>query len=327
MHLILSYFDQIMGPSFLLTSHPHLAIYLKNTITDLMDINIDKGFFEYNYYSEDYEVFLANYYFEIPSDWGRGRIDRLMLSIALDPIQNPKAFKGLLEKYGEIIQNIPDIYLALYDPEENGEMAHEIREKKKKIEQIFQGLVQDCDDLLAERVLGEIIVIGLSKVGKTSLLNTINQKAFDPTIRPTLGIQVTKVVLENYRVNAFDVGGQTRLRRLFKRVLSAPMGIIYVVDVTFNEEQIKEAREMFHDVMTHYFGENCFQCPPDEIPVLILGNKIDLNEAFEKKKITSWLKLEEYDMDFHVDLVSALENTNVFSSFRWLVKKLMDIND
>jgi small GTP-binding protein len=324
MHVILSYFDQLAGPRFHLTSHPHLAIHIENIVLDLLDIDIQKGFFEYNYYSEDYDVLLANYYVEIESEWARGKSEQILLTIVADPIQNPKAFKPLLEKYAKILKETPNLYKAIYS---GSKEDSEIKIMQNELKKIFQNLVKDCENSLEETTLGQIAVIGPSAVGKTSILNAINQKAFDPSLKPTLGIQITRVVLESYKINAYDVGGQARFGMLYQRLLHPPKGIIFIIDINASKEKQLQARELFRNILEHYYGEKCRACTDEKIPVLILGNKIDLNPDFDKDCIKKWLELEEFDIEYKIYTTSALKNIRVYSSFRWLVQKLVDINE
>ncbi len=324
MHLILSYFDQIIGPRFHLTSHPHLAEYIESSVVDLMDIKTERGFFEYNYYSDEYEVFLANFYFEIPSTWARGNHERVMLTLVVDPIQNPVIYRSILEKYANKIQNTPNIFKGFYSfSKEHIKNDPEVQEKQDILEHLFEQLLEESINSLSKILLGEILVVGLSFVGKTSYLNVLNQKAFNDNIKPTLGIQITRVVLENYRLNAIDVGGQSKLNTLYQKVKYPPLGIIFMVDITSDKNQSIEARNMFQELIKHYFGEDLSGYSEKPIPILILGNKIDLDRKFDKNRIKTWLDFDGSPLIYKIFTTSALKNVRVYSSFRWLVAQLV----
>ncbi len=323
MHLILSHFDTLEGPMFFFTSHPHLARHIREVVLDLLDLNAEGGFFEYKYYSEEYDVALANYIFELSSPFSRGRVERMMLSIVVDPIQKTGIFRNVLEKYVKKFKAHENLYKAFQHIKNNEKL--EIIEQRQRVEKIFYQLLEEANKTLQSTHLGDIMVVGPSKVGKTSLLNLINQKAFNSEIRPTLGVQITRVILENYKVTAFDVGGQTKIQKVYKKVLKPPKGIIFVLDISFSENEVLEAKNLFNEVMRHYFGENCEKCVDKNIPVLILGNKIDLDQNFNKGIIKKWLELDNLNIPYFLETTSALENIRVFQSFRWIIQKLLKI--
>ena len=75
--------------------------------------------------------------------------------------------------------------------------------------------------------------------------------------------------------------------------------------------------------MEHYFGENAIEKLDGNIPVLILGNKVDLVKSFTEKNIEKLLHPTDYSIKFKIGCVSALKNMGLEDNFKWLVKELL----
>lgn len=323
MHLILSYFDKIMGPRYLITSHPYLAEPISKTILGLMDITQGDAGFSQHVFAGDQDLKIANYLFEIPSEWARGKIETVMISIVVDPLQNADSFRPLLEKYGKNIKSHKDAYKAFYlnstltDPD--------ILNQYKWLDDTFTNLIEESDEVLKEIVLGQILILGRYAVGKTSIINRINTNSFEPNIRPTLGIQAVKLVLENYKIHAYDVGGQNKIQDIWLKFSRVPDAIIYVIDVASNKEQKKEEKEFFEKIMERFFRTNKITSKEEnQIPILILGNKIDLNPNCKKTDLETWLELKKYNICYKIGLTSALKNIGIMRNFRWIIAQLID---
>lgn len=323
MHLILSYFDKIMGPRYLITSHPYLAEPISKTILGLMDITQGDAGYSQHVFSGEQDLKIANYLFEIPSEWARGKIETVMISIIIDPLQNADSFRPLLDKYGKKIKSHPNVYKGFYlnsniiDPE--------ILDQYKWLDDNFSNLIEEADSILKEIILGQILVLGRYAVGKTSIINRINTNSFDSNIRPTLGIQAMKLVLENYKIHAYDVGGQNKIQDIWLKYSRIPDAIFYVIDVTSNNEQKKEEKEFFDKIIERFFGPKSITSKENKkIPVLIIGNKIDLNPNCKKAEIESLLKPSKYNICYKIGLTSALKNIGIMRNFRWIIAQLID---
>ncbi|PWA21448.1 hypothetical protein CCH79_00003316 [Gambusia affinis] len=96
-----------------------------------------------------------------------------------------------------------------------------------------------------------VVVIGLDSAGKTSLLYRLKLKEFVKTI-PTKGFNTEKIKVAvgasratNFQV--WDVGGQEKLRPLWKSYTRRTDGIVFVVDST-EVERLEEAKVELHKI-------------------------------------------------------------------------------
>merc|ERR1719329_2012263 len=74
-----------------------------------------------------------------------------------------------------------------------------------------------------------ILMVGLDAAGKTTILYKFKLGEVVTTI-PTIGFNVETVEYKNISFTMWDVGGQDRIRPLWRRYYQGTNGLIYVVD-------------------------------------------------------------------------------------------------
>eukprot|EP00002_Diphylleia_rotans_P027974 TRINITY_DN5631_c0_g1_i2.p1 TRINITY_DN5631_c0_g1~~TRINITY_DN5631_c0_g1_i2.p1 ORF type:complete len:125 (-),score=29.44 TRINITY_DN5631_c0_g1_i2:32-406(-) len=76
-----------------------------------------------------------------------------------------------------------------------------------------------------------VVLLGLDASGKTSVLYGLKMGEQVITI-PTIGPNVESMIVGNTEIQFWDVGGQERLRPLWKSYYDNIKGIIFVLDAT-----------------------------------------------------------------------------------------------
>lgn len=149
-----------------------------------------------------------------------------------------------------------------------------------------------------------VVVIGLDAAGKTSLLYRLKLKEFVKTI-PTKGFNTEKikVAVGSSRAITFqvwDVGGQEKLRPLWKSYTRRTDGMVFVVDST-ETERMEEAKVELHKITRT--SEN------QGVPVLVLANKQDLASALSVSEVEKALAVHELNAStlHHVQSCSAVD--------------------
>lgn len=74
-----------------------------------------------------------------------------------------------------------------------------------------------------------ILMVGLDAAGKTTILNKLKLNEVKDTV-PTIGFNVETVEYKNVKFHVWDVGGQEKLRQLWKHYYDGANAIIYVID-------------------------------------------------------------------------------------------------
>lgn len=149
-----------------------------------------------------------------------------------------------------------------------------------------------------------VVIIGLDAAGKTSLLYRLKLKEFVKTI-PTKGFNTEKIRVavgasRSISFQVWDVGGQEKLRPLWKSYTRRTDGMVFVVDST-ELERMEEARVELHKITRT--SEN------QGVPVLILANKQDLDSAVSAGEVEKLLCVHELSTHtlHHVQGCSAVD--------------------
>merc|ERR1712078_391930 len=101
-------------------------------------------------------------------------------------------------------------------------------------------------------------MVGLDNAGKTTVLYKLKLGEVVNTI-PTIGFNVETVEYKNISFNVWDVGGQTKIRPLWRHYFQNTQGLIFVVDSN-DRERIHETREELHICLTRTPERRCPSC-------------------------------------------------------------------
>ena len=126
-----------------------------------------------------------------------------------------------------------------------------------------------------------IIMLGLDNAGKTTVLYKLKLGEVVSTI-PTIGFNVETVEYKNISFTVWDVGGQDKIRPLWRHYFQNTEGLIFVVDSN-DRERIAEAR----DELNRMLAEDELR----EAVLLVFANKQDLPHAMNPAEITDKLGL------------------------------------
>lgn len=315
--LIITHFDNIRGPIIAFSVPEGVSTRIKEVLEKLLDVQ-EQGYFEHvNKSGEQFST--ANHTFFVDSEWGRGNVEILMLSLITDEGQKPEIFQSTLENYVSKSQKIKKLFKGFYLGSNKSDA--EIQKFSNKIISLVRDCYEECKRNPEGQKAGIMTILGVQSVGKTSILNILTENKFQANIKPTLGTQIIRSVVDNFNFKIYDVGGQARLRKNWFSV-PKPNAIIYVLDASANEEQHKESKEEFDKVVNHYFGKDRKQVIPQHTPILILANKSDLNTDFTEKDVRKILKPSK-DLNIKIGVCSAIEKTGITESFKWLVKEFL----
>ncbi len=118
----------------------------------------------------------------------------------------------------------------------------------------------------------KIINAGDYAVGKTSLAIRYTQNRFSSSYLPTLGVDFYSKMIQHdedttLRLVLFDTVGQEKLVTLRKRYYTGAHGAVVVFDIT-RKESFEHIENWINEV-----EEKC-----TDIPIIIVGNKTDLDE-------------------------------------------------
>ena len=92
-----------------------------------------------------------------------------------------------------------------------------------------------------------LLMLGLDAAGKTTILYKMKLNETVNTI-PTIGFNVETLHYKNLEFNAWDIGGQHKLRTLWQHYFDNTDALIYVVDSN-DDERVEESREALMNIL------------------------------------------------------------------------------
>jgi len=124
-----------------------------------------------------------------------------------------------------------------------------------------------------------ILMVGLDAAGKTTILYQLKMGETVKTI-PTIGFNVETLDYKGLNFTVWDVGGQDKIRVLWKHYYQNTDGLIFVVDSN-DRDRIEDAAEELKKMLAEEELKDC--------AVLVMANKQDLNGALAPGDVTDKL--------------------------------------
>ena len=158
----------------------------------------------------------------------------------------------------------------------------------------------------------KIVLAGDIGVGKTSLINRFVTGIFTDDYKPTIGVSIfiKELFIENSEVNLqiWDVAGQTSFRQFRQRFFSGAQGAFIVFDLT-----VPKSLDNLHASWIEDIQNNA-----GKIPLILIGNKVDLRESItvSQQDVREFLN-QHSNVEGHF-ITSALTGENVETAFHKL---------
>jgi small GTP-binding protein len=164
----------------------------------------------------------------------------------------------------------------------------------------------------------KICLLGEANVGKTSLVYRFIENKFRENYKSTLGVNLLKkdlTVKEYGDISAqiWDLGGQESFRNLRKLYLEGANGALLVYDCT-QKNTFDKLQDWIED----------FRKARGDEPVLLIGNKIDLNNNIKVTDKEANKFAESYNLKFIA--TSAKTGSNVEDAFFGITKAIIKKN-
>ena len=162
----------------------------------------------------------------------------------------------------------------------------------------------------------QLIMVGESGVGKTSLIRRYTNNIFNTNHLETIGIEFfnkeERINDQIIQIKLWDTAGQEIFHSLTKNFYRKADGIIIVYDIT-NKDSFEKIQDWVKSV---YDNTDTYK----EIQMIIVGNKIDLEERREVSK-EEGLKIGKY---FEIDFFEASAK-NAEGVRNFMIKIIEDI--
>jgi GTP-binding protein SAR1 len=161
---------------------------------------------------------------------------------------------------------------------------------------------------------GTLVVLGLDNAGKTTLLHRLQTgdvRSFPPTDRPH---QTETFECQGLKFQAWDLGGHEAVRHLWEDYVCESSAILFVVEAA-DSQRLEEAGCELDALI----GEKIVQ----DVPVAVLLNKCDLEEAMSSAEICQRIQFDELQRMQGEDKIalfriSVLRGEGYQAAFRWV---------
>lgn len=175
----------------------------------------------------------------------------------------------------------------------------------------------------------KIVIIGDGTVGKTSIARRFSQRTFTHDYKRTIGTDFfSKRVQYNHKVLGpvtvdwmlWDLAGQPTWRDVRGNFYTGAKAAVVVFDIT-SRDSYEHVKNWIEELRKHV---------KDSIPILLVGNKIDLREeadnalTFEDGKKLAEELSNELGQEIPYIETSAKEGQNIDESFERLFNLIID---
>ena len=155
-----------------------------------------------------------------------------------------------------------------------------------------------------------VLLLGLDNAGKTTILYKVKLDENIVTI-PTIGFNVETVQpCKGVSFTVWDVGGQNKIRPLWRYYFQNTQGLLFVVDSS-DRDRMSEAAEELHSVLADDSMRG--------VPVVVIANKQDLPSALSGSELIEKLDLNRFTQSrnkWFVQSACAVTGEGIYESMK-----------
>lgn len=161
-----------------------------------------------------------------------------------------------------------------------------------------------------------ILMLGLDAAGKSVITYRLKLGEVVQSI-PTVGFNVEAVQYKNINMTIWDVGGQDKIRPLWRHYYHNTQALIYVVDSN-DVDRLDDTKGCQHSAMEelhHLLSDTELK----EVPLLVFANKQDLPHAVKVDVLIRKLRLHQIkDRKWYIQGSCALTGEGLCEGLEWL---------
>jgi len=177
----------------------------------------------------------------------------------------------------------------------------------------LSGVLAKFKGLFGKQTL-RILMVGLDAAGKTTILYKMKLGEVVTTI-PTIGFNVETVEYKKISFTVWDVGGQDKIRPLWRHYYHNTQGLIFVVDSN-DRDRIEEARDELQKMLDEHEMRKAV--------LLVFANKQDLPNALPSNELGDALKLTQLKRRrWYIQPCCGTTGDGLYEGLDWLSSALM----
>ena len=165
-----------------------------------------------------------------------------------------------------------------------------------------------------------ILMLGLDAAGKTTILYKFKLGEVVSTI-PTIGFNVETVKYKNIEFNMWDIGGQERIRPLWRHYYQNTDALIFIIDSSDKDRLCDDNKYQYN--VKYELNKLLEDDLLDKVSLLIYANKQDMPNALSVKNIVELLELNKLrNREWFVQGTNAITGEGLYEGLDWLTKTL-----
>ena len=154
-----------------------------------------------------------------------------------------------------------------------------------------------------------LCMVGLDAAGKTTILYKLKLGEVVSTI-PTIGFNVEAIEYKNLTLTVWDIGGQDKIRPLWRHYYSDTQGVIFVVDSN-DRDRVAMAKDELHGLLDQFELRDA--------TVLIYANKQDLPNALPPAQLVQELELNSLRTHkWYIQACCGTSGDGLYEGLDWL---------
>lgn len=172
---------------------------------------------------------------------------------------------------------------------------------------------------------GKLLLLGLDNAGKTTLLQMLRDDRLGTNV-PTLHATSEELTLNNIKLTTFDLGGHVQARKIWKDYFPVVDTLVFIIDAV-DRNRFLESKEELDALLS--------DDQISQLPILILGNKIDCAGAASEDELRTVFRLhgqttgkgniprkELQTRPIEIFMCSIKKRQGYGEAFRWLSQYL-----
>ena len=167
-------------------------------------------------------------------------------------------------------------------------------------------------------ILYKIVIIGDSGVGKSNILSRYVRDEFSIDTKATVGVEFGSKILtlnnQQIKIQIWDTAGQEKYKSVSSIYYKGAKGALLVYDIS-RKETFNNINRWINEIKNN---------SDENINILLIGNKCDLEEARQISQEEAFQKAKEINAGFLE--VSALQAVNIEKAFMYLIQQIHSKN-
>ena len=159
------------------------------------------------------------------------------------------------------------------------------------------------------------MILGLDNAGKTTIVKKLSGQPID-LIEPTLGFQIQSLEFKNYKLNLWDIGGQSSIRAYWRNYFEKTDGLVWVVDSN-DVSRLDLVRKELENLLQQERLAGA--------TLLIWANKQDVEGSMSCNKVAKALNLSNLQYQnrhWSIHGCSATSGEGLLEGMDWLVEDI-----